>query len=125
MRVQSVSGTVALLSACLLLAASAEASTPVERLSERGPATLSVGLMFTLGSPFAAAYGALSGGRVRIHGCRFGHGLKMLIASPFLLTAGLLVSPFNASALPDAWLDGVVEAYQEDYCTRPAGSFFP
>jgi hypothetical protein len=31
----------------------------------------------------------------------------------------------GAERLPDAWMDGVVDAFQEDYCTRPPGSIPP
>jgi hypothetical protein len=111
--------------ACLAPASSAGASSFVSDVAERGPPTFVVGLMFTLGSPVALARGATTGGRVRLHACRLGHGLKMLAAGAVTLPAGLLASPFDASRLPDAWMDGVVDAFQEDYCTRPLGSIYP
>jgi hypothetical protein len=109
----------------LTVARPAGAETPLERLAERGPATFVVGLMFTLASPFAVARGAATGGRVALHACRLGHGLKMLAAGAVTLPAGLLVSPFDAEHLPDGWMDGVVDAFQEDYCTRPLASVYP
>jgi hypothetical protein len=109
----------------VLLAAPTRASTAVERLSERGPATFAVGTMFTLAAPPALLIGAATGGRVGIHACRFGHGLKMLAAGTVLLPVGLLAAPFNRDGVPHGWLDGVVESVQEDYCTRPLGAFYP
>jgi hypothetical protein len=49
----------------------------------------------------------------------------MLVGGAALLPAGLIASPFHAGRLPDAWMDGVIDAYQEDYCLRPPGSFYP
>ncbi len=103
----------------------AAASSFVSRLAERGPATFVVGAMFTLASPFAMARSALTGGRVALHACRLGHGVKMLAAGTLTLPAGLLASPFDAQRLPDGWMDGVVDAFQEDYCTRPIASVYP
>jgi hypothetical protein len=95
------------------------------RLAERGPATFVVGLAFTLASPFALARGAVTGGRSALHACRLGHGMKMLAAGALTLPAGLLVSPFDAQRLPDGWMDGIVDAFQEDYCTRPLRAVYP
>lgn len=107
------------------IAPGAAASGFVSRLAERGPATFVVGLMFMLSSPVAMASGAVTNGRVALHACRLGHGVKMLAAGAITLPAGLLVSPFDAKRLPDGWMDGVVDAFQEDYCTRPLTSVYP
>jgi hypothetical protein len=114
-----------LLMASLLAAPAASAASTTQRLAERGPSTFAVGLAFTLMSPFKLLWGAATGGRVALHACRFGHGVKMLTAGAVLLPAGLVVSPFEAERLPDAWMDGVVDAFQEDYCTRPPSSILP
>jgi hypothetical protein len=111
--------------ACVAPTPAAGAAGFVPRLAERGPATFVVGALFTLASPFAMARSAVSGGRVALHACRLGHGVKMLAAGVVTLPAGLLVSPFDAARLPDGWMDGVVDAFQEDYCTRPAASVYP
>jgi hypothetical protein len=109
----------------LAVARPAGAETSLQRLAERGPATFVVGLMFTLASPFALARGAVTNGRVALHACRLGHGVKMLAAGAVTLPAGLLVAPLDAKRLPDGWMDGVVDAFQEDYCTRPLGAVYP
>lgn len=114
-----------LLLAALLAAPASSVASTTQRLAEGGPSTFAVGLAFTLMSPFKLAWGAVSGGRVALHACRFGHGLKMLGAGAVLLPAGLVVAPFEAGRLPDAWMDGVVDAFQEDYCTRPPRSILP
>jgi hypothetical protein len=111
--------------ACVVPGSAAGESGSVSRLAERGPATFVVGLAFTLASPVALVRSAATGGRVALHACRLGHGLKMLAAGAVTLPAGLLVSPFDAERLPDAWMDGVVDAFQEDYCTRPFASVYP
>jgi len=111
--------------ACGVFTPAASASSFVARLAERGPATFVVGMMFTLSSPVAMARGAVTGGRVALHACRLGHGVKMLAAGVLTLPAGLLVAPFDAKRLPDGWMDGVVDAFQEDYCTRPLTSLYP
>ena len=118
-------GSIALALAALLAAPAASADTATRRLAERGPSTFAVGLAFTVLSPFKLAWDAASGGRPKLQACRFGHGVKMLVGGALLLPAGLLVSPFEAEGLPDAWMDGVVEAYQEDYCSRPIGAILP
>ena len=106
-------------------AVSAAGSTSSERLAERGPATLVVGTIFTLTSPPALFLGRVRGQPVALHACRFGHGVKMLAAGAALLPAALLAAPFDYHRLPDGWMDGVVDAFQEDYCTRPVGSILP
>lgn len=53
------------------------------------------------------------------------HGLKMIAAGALLLPAGLLLAPFDWQRLPAGWMDGVVDAFQEDYCTRPATTVLP
>ena len=103
----------------------ASGAASLERLAERGPATFVVGLAFTLASPLALVRGTVTGGRVALHACRLGHGVKMLAAGALTLPAGLLVSPFDAKHLPDGWMDGVVDAFQEDYCTRPLRAVYP
>ena len=109
----------------VLMTASAGASTYVERLSERGPPTFFVGALFALTSPVSMATGVIRRRPVAIHACRFGHGLKMLGAGVVLLPAGLLAAPLNRDGIPEIWMDGVVESFQEDYCSRPLGSFYP
>jgi hypothetical protein len=103
----------------------AASSSASERLAQRGPPTLAVGTLFTVSSPFAMLAGAFRGGRVAVHACRFGHGLKMIVAGAVLLPAGLLAAPFHPEGLPGGWMDGVVDAFQEDYCTRPLTSVYP
>jgi hypothetical protein len=111
--------------ASLLAAPAAQADSAARKLAQRGPSTFAVGLAFTVLSPFKLAWDAATGGRPKLQACRFGHGVKMLVAGAVLLPAGLLVSPFQAEGLPDAWMDGVIDAYQEDYCLRPAGAILP
>ena len=111
--------------ASLAAAPGVSSASGARRVAERGPSTFAVGLAFTVMSPFKLAWGAVSGGRVALHACRFGHGVKMLGAGAVLLPVGLVVSPFEAEGLPDAWMDGVVDAYLEDYCTRPPGAILP
>jgi hypothetical protein len=95
------------------------------RLAERGPATLIVGTTFVLASPPGLLLGALRGDSVRLDGCRFVHGLEMLVASPIAVPAGLLLAPFHLDQGPGSWMDGLVDALQEDYCSRPVGSLLP
>jgi hypothetical protein len=111
--------------ASLLAAPAAQADSAARKLAHRGPSTFAVGLAFTVLSPFKLAWDAATGGRPKLQACRFGHGVKMLVGGAVLLPAGLLVSPFQAEGLPDAWMDGVIDAYQEDYCARPVGSILP
>ncbi len=111
--------------ASLLAAPAAQADSAARKLAQRGPSTFAVGLAFTVLSPFKLAWDAATGGRPKLQACRFGHGVKMLVGGAVLLPAGLLVSPFQAEGLPDAWMDGVIDAYQEDYCLRPAGAILP
>jgi hypothetical protein len=118
-------GLIALTLAALLAAPAAHADSAARKLAHRGPSTFAVGLAFTVLSPFKLVWDAASGGRPKLQACRFGHGVKMLVGGALLLPAGLLVSPFEAEGLPDAWMDGVVEAYQEDYCSRPIDSILP
>ena len=72
--------------------------------------------------------GALRRRGVALHACRLGHGLKKLTAGTVLLRAGLVLAPLDYRAVPAAWLDGVVDAFQEDYCTSctfsPASAIF-
>jgi hypothetical protein len=115
----------ALLAALSLACGSASAATQLDRLVERGPPTVVVGTLFVLGSPPAMLAGALRGRSVRLPACRFGHGMKMVAVGAVALPFGLLVSPFHLGRLPDAWMDAVVDAVQEDYCARPPGAVFP
>ncbi len=115
----------ALLCALLLPAPAAAQLSATEKLAQRGPSTFAVGLAFTVGAPFKLLWDAATGGRPKLQACRFGHGVKMLVGGAVLLPAGLVVSPFEAQGLPDAWLDGIVEAYQEDYCLRPVATIYP
>lgn len=109
----------------LLCAPAAGASTAVERLSERGPATLIVGVLFTVSALPTAAVSAASGKPVAIQACRFGHGIKMVAAGAVLFPAGLLAMPFNWRRAPGGWMDGLMDAFQEDYCARPPTSVYP
>ena len=111
--------------ALLLTAPAAASASGTQKLAHRGPTTFAVGLAFTLGAPFKLLWDAATGGRPKLQACRFGHGVKMLAGGALLLPAGLLVSPFETEGLPDAWMDGVIEAYQEDYCLRPVGTLYP
>src|SRR5438309_615217 len=90
------------------------ASDTVRRLAERGPPTLIVGTLFALGSPPALLLAVVRGHPLRLSACRLGHGLKMIGASAVVLPAGLLLAPLAWQRLPGAWLDGVVDAVQED-----------
>jgi hypothetical protein len=101
------------------------AATCTARLATRGPSAPLVGAVFVVSGPPAALVGALRGGSVRLPLCRFGHGVAMLAAGAAVLPAGLLLAPIYHHELPDAWLDGLVDAFQEDYCTRPFGSVLP
>lgn len=97
----------------------------VRRLAERGPATLVVGGIFTVASPPTMLVHAVRGESIRLPACRFGHGLKMLVAGTVLLPAGLVLAPFDLGGVPGGWMDGIVDSMQEDYCTRPLTSVFP
>jgi hypothetical protein len=99
---RATAAALALLGACA--APLPAAGSAVTRLAERGPSTLLVGTMFTISAPPALLVGAATGG---------------------FLPAGLLVAPFDWQRLPGAWMDGVVDAQQEDYCTRPFGAVLP
>lgn len=95
------------------------------RLVQRGPPTIIVGTMFTLASPAGMAFAAAQRQPVKLHACRFGHGVKMVAAGTILLPAGLLLSLLHLDSVPAAWMDGVVDAFQEDYCTRPCTAVMP
>jgi hypothetical protein len=114
----------AALIACVVAAGAAHAGI-VERLSERGPTTPVVGALFALTAPIGAVVSASSGASPRLAGCRFGHGLKMLATGAVILPVGLVLAPFNLGRIPAGWMDGVVDAFQEDYCSRPAASLLP
>ena len=49
----------------------------------------------------------------------------MLVAGAVLLPAGLLAAPFQRARLPGVWADGIVDAFQEDYCSRSLGAVYP
>jgi hypothetical protein len=49
----------------------------------------------------------------------------MLVLGTVLLPAGLVLSPFDLGGVPGGWMDGIVDAMQEDYCSRPLGSVLP
>ncbi|MFQ5667085.1 MAG: hypothetical protein ACE5I7_11710 [Candidatus Binatia bacterium] len=110
--------------AALLSGTAARASLP-QQVAERGPATLIVGTLFTLAAPPSLLIGAARGRPVRLHVCRLEHGVEMIVAGAVLLPAGLVLAPFYPSALPGTWLDGIVDAFQEDYCSRPLASLLP
>ena len=95
------------------------------RLAERGPSALLVGALFTVSSPPSMLISAVRRQSTQLSGCRLMHGLTMLAASPVLVPAGLLMAPLHPRELPAAWFDGVVDAFQEDYCTRPLSSVLP
>lgn len=101
------------------------ALTRTQRLAERGPSTLVVGTIFTLSSPPSFLAAAVTDRPLGLHACRFGHGVKMIGAGAIPLPAGLVAAPFDRRRLPAGWMDGVVDAFQEDYCTRPATSVLP
>ena len=94
-------------------------------LAERGPSALVVGVIFLIASPPGAAMSAYRGQPLRPQLCRFGHGVEMIAASVVTVPVGLLLAPFYWHSVPGSWLDGVVDAFQEDYCTRPATSVLP
>jgi aryl-alcohol dehydrogenase-like predicted oxidoreductase len=95
-----------------------------QRLAERGPSTLAVGTLFTVASPLSLLLAPVRGG-ARQSACRLGHGAKMLVAGALAAPVGLLLSPFYFRSVPAAWMDGVVDAMQEDYCSRPCGAILP
>jgi hypothetical protein len=95
-----------------------------QRLAERGPSTLAVGTLFTVASPLSLLLAPVRGG-ARQSACRLGHGAKMLVAGALAAPVGLLLSPFYFRSVPAAWMDGVVDAMQEDYCSRPFGAILP
>ena len=111
--------------AVLALGSVGVSSDMSRRLAERGPSTLLVGALFAVVSPPSMVVAAVRGHSLRQPACRFGHGLKMLIAGAVLLPVGLMLSPLHVHRLPAAWLDGVVDAVQEDYCTRPLTTVLP
>ena len=101
------------------------ASDTSRRLAERGPPTLVVGMLFTVSAPPALLLGAVRGQPLRLAACRLEHGLIMVGASALVLPAGLLLAPLHWERLPGAWMDGVVDAVQEDYCSRPVSAVLP
>ncbi len=115
----------ALGAAAALLALGATDRGLARRLAERGPATPVVGAAYVLSAPPMALLDGVRGHRTRLYACRFLHGIKMLPAGTLALPAGLLLVPLAPRHLPDAWLDSLVEAFQEDSCTRPAWSVLP
>jgi hypothetical protein len=111
--------------AVVVATTAARGHAAVRRIAERGPATLVVGGIFTLVSPPMILVHAVRRQSVRLPACQFGHGVKMLVVGTVLLPAGLLLAPFDASNVPGGWMDGIVDAMQEDYCTRPVTSVLP
>jgi hypothetical protein len=111
--------------ALVIAAAAVQGEASVRRLAERGPPTLVVGGLFTVASPPLLVAATLRGQSARLHACRLGHGLKMLVAGTVLLPAGLVLAPLAHEMLPGAWMDGLVDAFQEDYCTRPLTAVMP
>jgi len=105
--------------------AAARGEAAIRRLAERGPPTLAVGALFTIAGPPLIVADAVRGRSARLHACWLGHGLEMLAASTVLLPAGLLLAPFHHRTVPGAWMDGIVDAFQEDYCTRPWTTVMP
>jgi hypothetical protein len=103
----------------------ARGESAVRRLAERGPSTFVVGALFTLMSPPWMIANGLHRRSVRLQACQLGHGVEMLVAGTVLLPAGLALAPFAPRNLPGAWMDGIVDAMQEDYCTRPLMSVLP
>ncbi len=115
----------ALLVAVAVVSAAVVNADTARRLAERGPSALLVGALFTVSSPPGMLLGAVRGNSTRLSGCRLAHGVTMLAASPVLVPAGLLMAPLHPRHVPGAWFDGVVDAFQEDYCTRPMSSLLP
>ena len=109
----------------MLAATVARGEAAVRRLAERGPPTFLVGGIFTLMSPPRIVVNGLRRRSIRLPACQLGHGVEMLVAGTVLLPAGLVLAPFVPQNLPGAWMDGLVDAMQEDYCTRPLASVLP
>ena len=100
-------------------------SDVARRVAERGPSALIVGAIFLIASPPGVAIGAYRGQPVDLQLCRLGHGLEMIAASVVTVPAGVVLAPFYWRSIPASWLDGIVDAFQEDYCTRPVTSVLP
>jgi hypothetical protein len=115
----------AVATAIVVATAAARGHAAVRRLAERGPPTLVVGGLFTLMSPPLMLVNGLRRRSIRLPACQLAHGVKMLVAGTVLLPAGLALAPFASDAIPGAWMDGIVDAMQEDYCTRPVASVMP
>lgn len=124
-RARWVALVIAALVAALALYPGGASSDQSRRLAERGPSTLVVGALFAVTAPPALVIAAWRGQSLRLSACRLGHGLTMLGASAVVLPAGLILAPLHWRRLPGAWLDGVVDAVQEDYCTRPVTAILP
>jgi hypothetical protein len=124
-RARWVALVIAALVAGLALYPGVATSDLSRRLAERGPSTLIVGALFAVSAPPALLIEALRGQSLRLSACRLGHGLTMLGASAVVLPASLILAPLYWRHLPGAWLDGVVDAVQEDYCTRPLTAVLP
>ena len=95
------------------------------RVAERGPSALLVGALFTIASPPGLVMAAVKGRPLRQPACRLEHGLAMLAASPIVVPAGVVLAPFHPHGARALWFDGVVDAFQEDYCSRPVTSLLP
>ncbi len=100
-------------------------SEVARHVAERGPSALIVGAIFLIASPPGAAIGVYRQQPVDLQLCRLGHGLEMIAASVVTVPAGVVLAPFYWRSIPGSWLDGVVDAFQEDYCTRPVTSVLP
>jgi len=111
--------------AVVVATTAARGHASVRRLAERGPPTFVVGGLFTLVSPPLMVVNGLRRRSMRLQACQLAHGVKMLVAGTVLLPAGLVLAPFAHDAIPGAWMDGIVDAMQEDYCTRPVASVMP
>lgn len=116
---------IGVVAALVALGTAVRGEATMRRVAERGPATLVVGGAFTAASPPLMLLALARGGNVGLQACRLGHGVKMLAAGVVLLPAGLALAPLERGNLPDAWLDGIVDAFQEDYCTRPLTAVLP
>jgi len=124
-RARWVALLIAVVVAALALYRGAASSDLSRRLAERGPSALLVGTLFAVSAPPALVIEAVRGQSLRLSACRLEHGLAMLGASVVVLPAGLILAPLHWQRLPGTWLDGVVDAVQEDYCTRPLTAVLP
>jgi len=103
----------------------AMADPALERVAERGPATLVIGASFVVLSLVNLPIGTLIGGDPSLDACRLGHGAMMTAAGVVLLPAGLLAAPFHPAGAATGFADSFAEAFQEDTCSRPYSSVLP